>query len=147
MARTQASITRRRGPAIDKSHNLHDIKNPVINTKETPMSRPKPAPGHHELDALELHAMLAAGTATLVDVREPDEFAAGHIAGAVNLPLSSFDPAAVPHTPGKRTVLNCAGGKRSGMALDRCVASAMPTDTHLAGGLAAWKAAGLPVVR
>jgi rhodanese-related sulfurtransferase len=102
---------------------------------------------HREISPVELADLLAAGSVTLVDVREADEFAAGHIAGAVNMPLSKFDPAAVPATPGKTTVLQCAGGKRSGMALDRCATAQAAIDTHLGGGLGAWKAAGLPVVR
>ena len=101
---------------------------------------------HHEVAAPALQAMLAAGTVTLVDVREPNEFAAEHIAGAINQPLSSFDPAAVPAAEGKTVVLQCAGGKRSGMALDKCATAKAAIDTHLCGGLAAWKAAGLPTV-
>ena len=102
---------------------------------------------HREVTASELQALLAAGSVTLVDVREPNEFAAEHIAGAVNLPLSAFDPAALPATAGKTVVLQCAGGKRSGMALDKCASAEAAVDTHLGGGLAAWKAAGLPTVR
>lgn len=102
---------------------------------------------HKEVSPVELSELLAAGSATLVDVREPDEFAAEHIAGAINIPLSKFDPAAVPATPGKTTILQCAGGKRSGMALDRCASVEAAIDTHLGGGLGAWKAAGLPTVR
>lgn len=44
-------------------------------------------------------------------------------------------------------VLQCAGGKRSGMALERCAKAQAAIDTHLAGGLGAWKSAGLPVER
>ena len=102
---------------------------------------------HREITAAELQAMLAAGDVTLVDVREPNEFAAERIAGAINLPLSTFDPAALPAAGGKTVVLQCAGGKRSGMALDRCATAKAAIDTHLGGGLAAWKAAGLPTVR
>ena len=102
---------------------------------------------HREVTASELQALLAAGSVTLVDVREPNEFAAEHIAGAVNLPLSAFDPAALPAAAGKTVVLQCAGGKRSGMALDKCASAEAAVDTHLGGGLAAWKAAGLPTVR
>ncbi len=102
---------------------------------------------HEEVTAQELQAMLAADTVTLVDVREPNEFAAEHIAGAINAPLSSFHPAAVPAAEGKTVVLQCAGGKRSGMALDKCASAKAAVDTHLGGGLAAWKAAGLPTVR
>lgn len=111
------------------------------------MSESGNATGHIEVSAVELQAMLAADKVMLIDVREPDEFAAEHIGGAINKPLSSLDPGAIPATPGKTIVLQCAGGKRSGMALDRCAAASAAIDTHLGGGLAAWKAAGLPVVR
>lgn len=103
--------------------------------------------GKYAVSAAQLDAMIASGKAVLIDVREPDEFAAGHIAGAHNHPLSTFDPAALPPAGGKRLVLQCAGGKRSGLALDRCAQAGAAVDTHLEGGLAAWKEAGLPVVR
>jgi rhodanese-related sulfurtransferase len=102
---------------------------------------------HREVTPLELQAMLAAGDVALMDVREPNEFAAEHIAGAINAPLSGFDPTALPVSAGKTVVLQCAGGKRSGMALDKCATASAAIDTHLGGGLAAWKAAGLPTVR
>lgn len=102
---------------------------------------------HNEIAATELSALLARDGAIVVDVREPDEFASGHIAGAINLPLSRFDPAQVPVADGKQVVLQCAGGKRSGMALDRCRNVEATIDTHLAGGIAAWTSAGLPTER
>jgi rhodanese-related sulfurtransferase len=102
---------------------------------------------HRDITPAELHNLLAATSALLVDVREPDEFAAGHIAGAVNLPLSTFTPSNVPDAGGRTIVLQCAGGKRSGMALDRCAAAQSAIDTHLAGGIGAWIAAGYPVTR
>ncbi len=101
----------------------------------------------NEIGATQLQALLATDSAVVIDVREPDEFAAEHISGATNLPLSRFAPALLPD-PGARTiVLQCAGGKRSAMALGRCKDARAAIDTHLAGGLAAWKAAGLPTVR
>lgn len=102
---------------------------------------------HKEIAPAELNAMLQADSVLLVDVREPDEFAAGHIPGAINLPLSGFSPEAVPHPGDKTVVLQCAGGKRSGMALEKCGQAQSTIDTHLAGGIGAWKAAGLPVVQ
>jgi rhodanese-related sulfurtransferase len=42
-------------------------------------------------------------------------------------------------------VLNCLGGKRSGMALDKCRVARVAIDTHLEGGFKAWADAGLPV--
>lgn len=101
---------------------------------------------HRELSPPELKSLLDAGKALVVDVREPDEFAAGHIAGAVNLPLSRFDPSCLPASSGKILVLNCAGGRRSASALDRCATARAEVDTHLCGGIGAWRAANLPLV-
>lgn len=103
-------------------------------------------PAHKDLAPRDLKAMVDAGTALVVDVREPDEFVAGHIAGAINLPLSRFDPARLPAPNGKTLVLNCAGGRRSAAALDQCAAAGAAVDTHLCGGIGAWRAANLPLV-
>lgn len=101
---------------------------------------------HREIGAVELDAMLKSGAALLIDVREAGEFASGHIAGAVNMPLSVFSPHDIPDPQGRTVVLQCAAGRRSGQALDRCVQARSVIDTHLAGGIGAWKSAGLPVV-
>ena len=100
---------------------------------------------HNEVNPDQLAAMLHSGTALVVDVREADEFAAGHIPGALNMPLSDFRPSQLPDPAGKVLVLNCAGGKRSAMALEKCSTAQAAVDTHLAGGFGAWRAAGLPV--
>ena len=102
-------------------------------------------PRHKEVTAQELDAMLRSGQAMVVDVREVDEFASGHIPGAVNMPLSVFQPSKLPDPGDKVLVLNCLGGKRSGMALEKCGVAQAAVDTHLAGGFGAWQAARLPV--
>lgn len=104
------------------------------------------APKTQDLTPAQVKAALDAREILLIDVREPDEFAAEKIAGAVNIPLSSFDPAALPEAGGKTIVLQCAGGKRSAMAVDKCRKANQVIEAHLAGGLMAWKAAGLPTV-
>jgi rhodanese-related sulfurtransferase len=104
------------------------------------------APKTKDLTPQQVKAALEAREILLIDVREPDEFAAEKIAGAVNIPLSTFNPAALPDAAGKTIVLQCAGGKRSAMAVDKCRKANQAIETHLAGGLAAWKAAGLPTV-
>ena len=106
----------------------------------------KSAP-HREVTAQELDALVRAGEVVVVDVREVNEFADGHIPGAINMPLSMFQPSQLPDTGDKQLVLNCLGGKRSGMALDKCGVAQAAVDTHLAGGFNAWQAAGLPVER
>ncbi len=100
---------------------------------------------HKEINAVELKGLLDSGQALVVDVRESDEYSQGHIPGAVNLPLSSFSPDQLPDAGGKQLVLNCLGGKRSGMALDKCSRAQSVVDTHLAGGFGAWTKSGFPV--
>lgn len=102
---------------------------------------------HREVSAEELDAMVRAGEALVIDVREVDEFASGHIPGAVNMPLSTFQASQLPDPAGRKLVLNCLGGKRSAMALDKCSVAEAVVDTHLGGGFNAWKAAGLPIER
>ncbi|MEO5598879.1 MAG: rhodanese-like domain-containing protein [Novosphingobium sp.] len=100
---------------------------------------------HSEVSPQELETMLRDGSAVVVDVREVDEFRSGHIPGAINLPLSTFQPSRLPDPAGKKLVLTCLGGKRSGMALDKCRVAEAAADTHLTGGFGAWTAARLPV--
>lgn len=100
-----------------------------------------------ELDPAEVNERLARGEVVLIDVREAHEIAAECIPGAVAMPLSAFDPAALPHPDPTRIVLSCLGGKRSAMALDRCRQAGVAVTTHMRGGLNGWKAAGLPTTR
>ena len=79
----------------------------------------------------------------LVDVRETREYEAEHIAGALLLPLSSLDPEFFPVLPGRRVVLHCAIGKRSLAAAKMLRAAGHGDVMHMAGGLDAWKDAGL----
>jgi rhodanese-related sulfurtransferase len=90
---------------------------------------------------------LQAGDILLIDVREPYEFEAERIKGAISLPLSAIDPAAVPDADGKTIVLSCAGGVRSARAAEYLQAAGLDVQRHLAGGLYAWKLAGLPTER
>ena len=55
------------------------------------LGKGKAGSGHPELTVQELDAMLRSGTAAVVDVREADEFAAGHIPGAINILLGEFE--------------------------------------------------------
>ena len=84
------------------------------------------------------------GTMLLVDVREPNETAVESYPDAVVVPLSSFDPAQIPDPQGKRVVFACRSGKRSVTASLAAQDLGYPYDSHLAGGIIAWKAAGLP---
>ena len=84
------------------------------------------------------------GRYLLVDVREPNEIAAEAYPAGVVVPLSAFDPAAIPDPQGKQVVFACRSGKRSVTASLAAQAAGLPYDKHLAGGILGWKAAGLP---
>lgn len=104
------------------------------------------APKVKDLTPADVKAALDAGEILLIDVREPAEFAAERIHGALNFPLSTFDPAALPLADDKRIIMQCGSGKRSAMAIERCRAAGHKLESHLGGGILAWKAAGLPTI-
>jgi rhodanese-related sulfurtransferase len=80
----------------------------------------------------------------LVDVREPNETDVERYPEAVIVPLSDFDPGAIPDPAGKQVVFACRSGNRSVTASLMAQSAGLPYDAHLAGGLKAWKEAGLP---
>jgi rhodanese-related sulfurtransferase len=92
----------------------------------------------------EVAAGLRAGRMLLVDVREPNETAVESYPDAVIVPLSCFDPAAIPDPQGKQVVFACRSGRRSVTASLAAQDQGYPYSSHLAGGIIAWKAAGLP---
>ena len=87
---------------------------------------------------------LKQGRIVLVDVREPNETAIERFPGAVLVPLSSFDPATIPAPPGSEIVFACRSGRRSVTASLAAQEQGFDYGSHLAGGILAWKAAGLP---
>ncbi len=96
----------------------------------------------------ELKRGMADGSIVLVDVREPNEWAAGRIPGAVFNPLSSFDVSKLPSAPGKRVVLQCRSGNRSKTALGLAQSGGRAdVKAHFGGGMLAWQGAGEPVDR
>ena len=83
----------------------------------------------------------------LVDVREDYEHAAERIDGAVNRPLSKFDPKAISEEAGDRDVVfHCRSGSRSSKAADRYTQIG-ESAYNLSGGIEGWKQAGQPVQR
>ncbi|MEQ8747303.1 rhodanese-like domain-containing protein [Pyruvatibacter sp.] len=99
----------------------------------------------HELSPADVKARMDAGDVVVIDVREPKEYGGERIPGALNFPLSTFDAFALP-TGGKEIILHCGVGKRSAMAAQKCFEGGAAEATHMAGGLGAWKQAGLPLI-
>jgi len=97
-------------------------------------------PSADEISHEDLEAALKAKACNLVDVREPHEYAAGHVAGATSLPLSAFDPARLPK--GKPIVLICQAGARSAQALSRARSAGVGDIRHYKPGTGGWSRAG-----
>lgn len=86
--------------------------------------------------------------AEVIDVRTPEEFAAGHIEGAVNIDIASPDFASQIGAldPKKSYAVYCRSGNRSGVATTQMVDDGFTSVTDLDGGIIAWQSAGYPVV-
>jgi rhodanese-related sulfurtransferase len=99
------------------------------------------------LSPAQLKARLAEGGLQLVDVRTSGEFRAGSIPGARLIPLSELSERTAELDRNKPVVLACRSGNRSAQAYKTLKALGFEKVSHLAGGLAAWGAAGLTVQR
>ena len=98
----------------------------------------------HDLKAEDVARGITEGRVLLVDVREPNEIAAEAYPDAVVVPLSSFDPKLIPDPAGKQVVFACRSGRRSVTASLAAQEAGLPYESHLEGGIIAWKEAGLP---
>jgi rhodanese-related sulfurtransferase len=101
-------------------------------------------PNVQDLEPEDVARGLTEGRILLVDVREPNEVMMESFPEAVVVPLSQFDPAAIPDPEGKQVVFACRSGKRSVAASLMAQEQGFAYDAHLAGGILGWKAAGLP---
>lgn len=94
-------------------------------------------------------ALMNHEKAVVIDVCEAAEFAAGHVTGARNIPLSELEaklPGAVKNKA-LPVVLVCASGMRSNRALAIARKLGYEKAESLGGGMGAWRSAGLPVER
>jgi hydroxyacylglutathione hydrolase len=82
----------------------------------------------------------------LLDIRNPREWAAKHIDGSVNIPLNHLQERIGEVPRDRRIALHCAGGYRSSIAASILHQYGITNLIEMAGGLAAWEAARLPVV-
>ena len=84
--------------------------------------------------------------AVVIDVREPGEFATGHILGARNMPLARINAGEVDvKAKDKPVIVCCDTGNRSSQAIAGLKKLGFTNIVNLSGGIGAWRAAGLPV--
>ena len=98
-----------------------------------------------QMSPTDLQARLSAGAVTVIDVRSANEWAGGHVPGALHIPLGYLADRcrSIPTT--KPIVLQCQGGSRSAIAASVLERLGFPDLVNLAGGFSAWTSAGLPV--
>jgi rhodanese-related sulfurtransferase len=80
----------------------------------------------------------------VLDIRNPREWAAGHIDGSVNIPLNHLQERIGEIPRDRRIAVHCAGGYRSSIAASILHQHGMTRLIEMVGGLAAWEAAQLP---
>ena len=104
-----------------------------------------PAGRGSDLAPDELEARRPTGTVEVVDVRNASEFEAGHLPGAVNLPLGRLAERLGELPRGRTLAVHCQSGARAGVAISLLRARGFDDVTHIAGDYAGWQAAGRPI--
>lgn len=83
----------------------------------------------------------------MLDVREPDEYAAGHIPGVTLIPMGEI-PGRMSELPkDKEIIVTCRSGNRSGQVADYLRQQGFTNVHNMTGGILDWEAAGHPVER
>lgn len=100
------------------------------------------------VDAQEFLQVAAEPEVTVIDVRTPEEYASGHLAGAVNVDVEDPGFAAAIETldPEQAYAVYCRSGRRSAVAADTMAGAGFTQVTNLSGGLVDLQAAGGQVV-
>jgi hydroxyacylglutathione hydrolase len=98
-----------------------------------------------QINVEELDERLREGAVQVVDVRRPGEWQAGHLESALHLPLNTLAEKSGDLPKDEPLALMCAGGFRSSIATSLLERQGFTKITNVVGGLAAWRAANLPV--
>ena len=110
---------------------------------------PALAPKGRRATPLQVTQMINRGKTTVVDVRSAEEFAAGHLRDAKNIPLADLSGriGELDKAKSRTVVVVCQSGARSDKAARQLSAAGFTDVYSLEGGLAAWQAANLPVTK
>ena len=105
--------------------------------------------GIRRLGPAEVTALINHGNALLVDVRGASDFEKGHIAGSKNVQMTQFDPENKQLAPAKSlpVVMVCKVGQTASLAAKRLRKAGFTDVAVLEGGIQAWQAADLPLVK
>lgn len=101
----------------------------------------------YRVDVAEAKGMVGADDVAVIDVRNPNEYADGHLPGATLIPVNSVFQRREELPKDKKLLFVCAVGQRSALAAEMAAAAGVPSDRlyNLDGGTDAWRKAGEPV--
>jgi rhodanese-related sulfurtransferase len=110
---------------------------------------PALTPRGRRASALQVTQMINRGKTAIIDVRSADEFAAGHMRDAKNIPLADLGNriGELDKAKAKTVVVVCQSGARSDKAARQLAGAGFDEVYSLDGGMSAWQAAGLPVTK
>jgi sulfur-carrier protein adenylyltransferase/sulfurtransferase len=111
------------------------------------MSVQNPGEPFVRLSVEEAKTKLEGGEVALIDVREPGEYAEGHLPGAKLMPVNSVPQRQAEFPSDKPLLFVCAVGQRSALAAEFAAAFGHKDLFNLEGGTVAWREAGLPIER
>jgi rhodanese-related sulfurtransferase len=102
-----------------------------------------------EISPKDAAAKLKSGDATIVDVRDKDEWDEGHIPGAIHISRGTIelDIEEKVHDTNALIICHCGGGGRSALAAESLQKMGYKNVRSMAGGFKAWKAASLPTTK
>ncbi len=105
--------------------------------------------GGKRASPLEATMLINRGKSTIVDVRTPEEFAAGHLRDAKNIPLADLGTriGELEKSKSRSVIVVCQTGARADKAVRQLDAAGFADVVRLDGGIAAWQTAGLPIAK
>lgn len=114
-----------------------------------PVLAAEPAAPDISADALVARRTTGDTGLVILDVRSPEEYAAGHVPGAINVPHDALEGrlSALPQLQDHDVVVYCRSGRRAALALEILKRHGYTRLQHLAGDMEAWNAAERPVER
>jgi phage shock protein E len=119
----------------------------AFSARAEPATKPATQAAIRTIDVDEFEKLAADSSNVILDVRTPEEFAAGHLAGAVNIDWQAedFEQKVLALDKKKTYLVHCASGGRSARACKKLERLAFPSVYNLKGGIAAWEKAGKKV--
>jgi rhodanese-related sulfurtransferase len=103
--------------------------------------------GTPSIGIAELDALLASGAVRVLDVREDHEFKAGHVPGAIHVPVKRLPNRIAKLKKDKPYAVICASGSRSAGATRYLLDNGFEGAVSVRGGTGAWARSGRPITR